>query len=247
MRLRLVTAAAACAAAFFIAVPVEAQTGLTEVDVELVLAVDISHSVDEEEARRQREGYVAALASPEVIDAIQGGPWGRIAVTYVEWADARLQRPAADWALIDSEEAALAFAAQVAAAPLEKGSYTAIGAAIDDAVTRIETNAYSAPRMIIDISGDGPQNQGLSLELARTRANEAGITVNGLPVITEGQSLLRAEINLEGYFQDNVVTGPSSFVLPARTEEEFRQAILRKLVLEIAGAEPSPVELGRLP
>ena len=114
-------------------------------------------------------------------------------------------------------------------------------------MTRIETNAYSAPRMIIDISGDGPQNQGLSLELARTRANEAGITVNGLPVITEGQSLLRAEINLEGYFQDNVVTGPSSFVLPARTEEEFRQAILRKLVLEIAGAEPSPVELGRLP
>ena len=101
-----------------------------EVDVELVLAVDISYSVDEEEARRQREGYVAALASDDVINMIQGGPLGRIAVTYVEWADSGFQRAAADWTVIASEADALAFAARVAEAPLERGHYTAIGAAI---------------------------------------------------------------------------------------------------------------------
>lgn len=238
----------AASAAFF-ASAASAQANDIEVDVELVLAVDISYSVDEDEARRQREGYVAALASEDVIRSIQGGPLGRIAVTYVEWADSGFQRAAADWTVIATEQDALDFAARVAAAPLERGHYTAIGAAIVDGVDRIERNAYTAPRLIIDISGDGPQNQGVALETARARADEAGVVINGLPIITErtGRWVRPVEMNLDEYFEDNVTTGPGSFVLPARTEQEFREAILRKLVIEIAGAVPSPVELGRAP
>ncbi|WP_417486248.1 DUF1194 domain-containing protein [Maricaulis sp.] len=238
---------AATLAAFFVtASAVSAyQPGSIEVDVELVLAVDISYSVDEEEARRQREGYVAALASEDVIRSIQGGPLGRIAVTYVEWADSGFQRSAADWTVISSEEDALAFASQVAAAPLERGHYTAIGAALADAVNRIESNDYTAPRLIIDISGDGPQNQGLPLEQARALADNAHVVVNGLPVISAGSGrwVRPVEVNLDDYFRDNVITGPGAFVLPARTEAEFREAILRKLIIEIAGALPSADEV----
>lgn len=218
---------------------------MIEVDLELVLAVDISYSVDEDEARRQREGYVAALAHPDVISAIEGGPLGRIAVTYVEWADSRFQRAAADWTLIASEEDALAFAATVAAAPLERGHYTAIGAAIADSVRRIETNQYQGYRRLIDISGDGPQNQGMDLAEARAMADEARIIINGLPVITDqpGRWVRPVEVNLDAYFEENVITGPGAFVLAARTADEFRTAILRKMTLEIAGAAPAPVEL----
>tara|TARA_R110000868_G_scaffold101630_5_gene279747 strand:+ start:25769 stop:26524 length:756 start_codon:yes stop_codon:yes gene_type:complete len=235
-----VSAAAACA---------DVPADRLDVDVELVLAVDISYSVDEEEAHRQREGYVAALAHEDVIRSIQGGPLGRIAVTYVEWADAGFQRAAADWTVIASEEDALAFAARVAAAPFERGHYTAIGSAIADGVRRIDENDFTAPRLIIDISGDGPQNQGLPLETARSLADQSGIVVNGLPVVAEraGRWARPVEVNLDTYFEDNVITGPGAFVLPARTEDEFRVAILRKLVIEIAGAAPAPVELGRAP
>lgn len=242
---------AAAAAVFAFGSSVEASNRATaiEVDVELVLAVDISYSVDEEEARRQREGYVAALASEDVIRSIQGGPLGRIAVTYVEWADAGFQRAAADWTVISSEEEALEFASRVAAAPFERGHYTAIGSAIANSVERIETNNYTAPRLIIDISGDGPQNQGLALEAARQRADDANVVVNGLPVVTErtGRWVRPVEVNLDDYFEQNVTTGPGAFVLPARTEAEFRDAILRKLIIEIAGAMPDPMELGRAP
>lgn len=214
----------------------------TEVDVELVLAVDISYSVDEEEARRQRAGYVAALASEDVINAIQGGPLGRIAVTYVEWADANVQRVAADWTVVATEADARAFATRVAEAPFERGQYTAIGSAIADGVQRIETNEYTALRRIIDISGDGPQNQGTPLSAAHERAAQARVVINGLPVLARdtGRGIHQAEIDLDLYFENNVITGPGAFVLPARTEDEFRQAILRKLVLEIAGLQPRP-------
>ncbi|MHA6288780.1 DUF1194 domain-containing protein [Maricaulis sp. CAU 1757] len=216
-----------------------------DVDVELVLAVDISYSVDEEEARRQREGYVAALASEDVIRSIQGGPLGRIAVIYVEWADADVQRAATEWTVIASEADALDFAARVAAAPFERGQYTAIGAAIADGVERLATNGHDAPRRIIDISGDGPQNQGVSLATAHRLADEARVVVNGLPVISERKARWNhpSEIDLAGYFQDNVIVGPGAFVLPARAEDEFRQAIQRKLVLEIAGTAPASGEL----
>ena len=221
---------------------------IVEVDVELVLAVDISYSVDLEEARRQREGYVAALAHPDVISAIQAGPHGRIAVTYVEWADAGFQRPAAPWTMIASEADAMAFAAVVAAAPLERGHYTAIGSAIADGVERIESNNFQGIRRLIDISGDGPQNHGMDLAEARAMARAAGITVNGLPIITErpGHWTRPAEINLDEYFDRNVLTGPGAFVLAVREPEDIQMAILRKMTLEIAGAAPSRSELSGL-
>ena len=240
-----VSAALAAVCVSGLAANAAAQDDRVDVDVELVLAVDISYSVDEEEAHRQREGYVAALAHEDVIRSIQGGPLGRIAVTYVEWADTGFQRAAADWTVIASEEDALGFAAQVAAAPFERGHYTAIGSAIADAVRRIDDNDFTAPRLIIDISGDGPQNQGMPLESAHALASRSGIVVNGLPVISAspGRWVRPVEVNLEGYFRENVITGPGAFVLPARAEDEFRVAILRKLVLEIAGAMPSRSEL----
>lgn len=245
-------AGAAAAALFALAVPARAADEFAydyDVDVELVLAVDISYSVDEEEARRQREGYVAALASEDVIRSIQGGPLGRIAVIYVEWADSGFQRAATEWTVIAGEADALDFAARVAAAPLERGHYTAIGAAIADSVRRIEGNEFSAPRLLIDISGDGPQNQGLPLDQARAMADRAGVVVNGLPVISadSGRWARPVELHLDDYFRENVITGPGAFVLPARTESEFREAILRKLVIEIAGALPSPRELDAVP
>jgi len=244
---RISATLAACVAALTFSGASAAQE-LIEVDLELVLAVDISYSVDEEEARRQREGYVTALAHPDVIGAIEGGPLGRVAVTYVEWADAGFQRAAADWTVIASEEDALAFAAAVADAPLERGHYTAIGAAIADAVRRIETNQYTGYRRIIDISGDGPQNQGLPLVEARAMADDARIIVNGLPVMSDrpGRWIRPVEVNLDAYFNDNVITGPGAFVHPARTTEEFRAAILRKMTLEIAGAAPGLTELSGL-
>ena len=240
-----VSAALAAVCVSGLAANATAQDDRIDVDVELVLAVDISYSVDEEEAHRQREGYVAALAHEDVIRSIQGGPLGRIAVTYVEWADAGFQRAAADWTVIASEEDALGFAARVADAPFERGHYTAIGSAIADGARRIDENDYTAPRLIIDISGDGPQNQGLPLESAHALADRSGIVVNGLPVISAsaGRWVRPVEVNLEGYFRENVITGPGAFVLPARAEDEFRVAILRKLVLEIAGAMPSRSEL----
>ncbi|HAQ36303.1 MAG: hypothetical protein CMF74_05565 [Maricaulis sp.] len=234
----------ACLGLLAVPVPSGAQT-LTPVDVELVLAVDISYSVDLDEARRQREGYVAALAHPDVISAIQAGPLGRIAVTYVEWADAGFQRPAAPWTVIASEADAMAFAAVVAAAPLERGHYTAIGSAIADAVERIETNAYDGHRRLIDLSGDGPQNHGMDLMQAREMARAAGITVNGLPILTErpGHWTRPVELNLDEYFDRNVAIGPGAFVLAVREPEDIQMAILRKMTLEIAGAAPARSEL----
>ena len=193
----------------------------------------------------RRDGYAAAFRNSKVQEAIMEGVNGRVAVTYVEWADTGFQRAAADWTVIASEDDALDFAARVASAPFERGHYTAIGSAIADGVRRIDDNDYTAPRLIIDISGDGPQNQGLPLDSAHALADRSNIVVNGLPVISssEGRWVRPVEVNLEGYFRENVITGPGAFVLPARTEDEFRVAILRKLVLEIAGAMPSGPEL----
>ncbi len=136
--------------------------GREYVDLELVLAVDVSSSIDEVEARRQREGHVAALADPEVISAIQGGGYGRIAVMYLEWADGDFQRVVAPWTVIGTEADARIFAASLATAPFISGRRTAIGAAIESSITLIEDNDYQGMRQVIDLSGDGPQNSGSS-------------------------------------------------------------------------------------
>ena len=224
--------------------PVEyTEDGREKVDLELVLAVDVSSSIDETEARRQREGHVAALADPEVISAIQSGGYGRIAVMYLEWADADFQRVVAHWTVIGTEAAAQAFAATLATSPFISGRRTAIGAAIDSSVSLIEGNAYEGRRRVIDLSGDGPQNAGPSLSAARDRADNALITVNGLPIDNSRQHPFRPSvtINVSAYFENEVITGPGAFISPTNEHEDFVDALRRKLIIEIAGLDPDAV------
>ena len=215
--------------------------GLEYVDLELVLAVDVSSSIDEVEARRQREGHVAALADPEVISAIQGGGYGRIAVMYLEWADGDFQRVVAPWTVIGTEADARIFAASLATAPFISGRRTAIGAAIDSSITLIETNGYEGIRQVIDLSGDGPQNSGSSLSEARSRAETALITINGLPIQSERQSPFRPSVSIDiaDYFEKQVIAGPGAFISPTNEHEDFVDALKRKLIIEIAGLDPA--------
>lgn len=222
--------------------PVEfTEDGREMVDLELVLAVDVSSSIDEYEARRQRNGHVAALADPEVISAIQSGGYGRIAVVYLEWADADFQRVVAPWTVIETEEDALAFAALLATSPFISGRRTAIGAAINSSVELVDTNAYEGVRQVIDLSGDGPQNSGPSLVQARADAEVRNITINGLPIQSERQSPFRPTVSIDvaEYFENNVITGPGAFISPSNEHEDFVDALRRKLIIEIAGLDPA--------
>jgi hypothetical protein len=217
------------------------EDGRERVDLELVLAVDVSSSIDEVEARRQREGHVAALADPDVISAIQSGGYGRIAVVYLEWAEADFQRVVAPWTVIETEEDAQAFAATLATAPFVSGRRTAIGAAIENSVTLIEGNAYEGVRQVIDLSGDGPQNSGPSLTEARDRAESGMITINGLPIQTARQNPFRpsVSIDIEAYFENQVIAGPGAFISPSNEHDDFVDALRRKLIIEIAGLDPA--------
>ena len=214
--------------------------GLEFVDLELVLAVDVSSSIDEVEARRQRDGHVAALADADVISAIQGGGYGRIAIMYLEWADGDFQRVVAPWTVIETEEDALAFAASLAVAPFISGRRTAIGSAISTSVNLIETNRYEGIRKVVDISGDGPQNSGSSLSEARILADEARVTINGLPIQPGKQNPFRPSVRIDvaAYFEREVITGPGAFISPSEEHDDFVQALQRKLIIEIAGLDP---------
>lgn len=217
------------------------ETGRMIVDVELVFAVDVSSSIDEEEALRQRQGHVAALADPDVISAIEAGGEGRIAVLYIEWADSGFQRVVAPWTVIEGPEDAELFAGTLAAAPFVSGRRTAIGAVINTSVQLIETNDYSGRRRVIDISGDGPQNAGPPLLDAREAADAAGITINGLPIQSSNQDPFRPPVNIDvaRYFENHVIAGPGSFVMRSETHEDFVTALRRKLIVEIAGLSPA--------
>lgn len=217
------------------------QDGRLIVDLELVFAVDVSASIDEMEALQQRRGHVQALADPDVISSIQAGGHGRIAVLYLEWADADFQRVVAPWTVIETEADALAFAAILAEADYVSGRRTAIGAAIASAAGLIDSNPYHGNRRVIDLSGDGPQNAGPSLTEARAAAEAAEITINGISMQNDRQHPFRPPVNIDvaRYFENHVIVGPRSFVLPSRTHEEFVVALRRKLIIEIAGLFPA--------
>jgi hypothetical protein len=220
------------------------------VDLELVLAVDVSRSMDEDEQALQRDGYVTALTHPEVIDAITSGVNGRIAITYIEWAGAESQAVILPWRLIDS-----AAAAQAAAADLSRASATLMrrGTSISGALLftagLFDANGYDGIRRTIDISGDGPNNAGWPVSGAREAALARGITINGLPVILKrgGFGGLPEPEMLDAYYRDCVIGGPGAFTVPVRTTEQFADAIRRKLVLEIAGATPGLQPAGFIP
>lgn len=209
------------------------------VDVELVLAVDVSWSMDLGEQELQRDGYVAAFRSREVQEAIFGGGWGRVAVTFVEWAGAASQSVVVPWTLIDSPEAAEAFAARLDAQNPTRQRRTSISSAIDFAAGLFEDSPFEGLRRVIDVSGDGPNNQGRGVIEARDAAAASGITINGLPLMTSGgdsYSISWGSIdNLDVYYAECVIGGPGAFMIPVNDWAQFPQAIRRKLVMELAG------------
>lgn len=226
---------AACLALLPLAAPAWEPEGL-EVDLELVLAVDVSRSMSADELETQRRGYAAALRSEEVVAAITGGMVGRVAMTYVEWAGASAQRSIVDWTLIESAEDAAGFAARIGAQTTPGMRRTSISGALLHAAESFGNNGFQGLRQVIDISGDGPNNQGRPVLAARDAVVAEGITINGLPLMTPEEELAIWDIaDLDIYYEDCVVGGPGAFVLPVHGWDAFPEAVKRKLVLEIAG------------
>lgn len=225
-------------AGLLLVTPVAQDADRAVVDVELVLAVDVSYSMDLEELAIQREGYAQALVSPEFLQALRTGPSGRIAVTYFEWASVGDQKVIVPWRVIDGPEAADAVAAEILNTPIRRASRTSISGAINFAVPLIESNPYRGIRRVIDISGDGPNNNGPLVTEARDAALAKGIVINGLPIMMRETSLFMDVENLDRYYEDCVVGGPGSFVVPIKERQKFKEAIRTKLVLEVAGRTP---------
>jgi hypothetical protein len=209
----------------------------SEVDVALVVAVDISYSMDPDEQALQREGFAEAFRSPLVHDAIRGGMLGRIAVTYMEWAGAYDQRVIIPWTLLDNPESLMAFADRIAKVPLRRAQRTSIAGAIDFGVKLLDESGFEATRRVIDVSGDGPNNQGRFVTVARDEAVAKGITINGLPIMLRKPGYLDVG-NLDLYFKDCVIGGSGAFLVPVREREQFPQTIKTKILLEIAGLTP---------
>lgn len=236
-------AAIACWLAATVA-PSDAQE--IDVDLELVLAVDVSRSMDQREQVFQKEGYLAALVHPEVIAAIGSGFLGRIAVTYVEWAGPGRQEIIAPWTLVEGAESAEAFAASIAAKPVTYLRGTSISSALLFMSGLFEGNGFRGPRQVVDVSGDGPNNMGLPVLQARETALSRGITINGLPIMINADYFGGYSIpNLDVYYEDCVIGGPGAFLITVTSMERFAEAVRRKLVLEIAGGPPriSPAAL----
>jgi len=207
----------------------------TQVDLALVLAVDASGSVDQHRFELQKQGYAAAFRSPRVLNAIRSGLTQSIAVTMFQWTGPRLQVHVVPWMLIKDEASAYAFAAAIEAAPRQLfGGGTSISGAIDYGRLLLAQNEFTPSRRVIDVSGDGSNNSGRPVTFARDDAARAGIGVNGLPILS-------IEPGLDRYYRDYVIGGPGAFMVPADSYDTFADAILKKLITEIAeaGARPS--------
>ncbi len=209
-----------------------------EVDVALVIAVDISYSMDPEEQALQRDGFVGAFRSPIVHEAIRGGMLGRIAVVYAEWAATWEQHVVVPWTVIDSPESALSFAERLAAQPTRRGPRTSVSGAIDFGVKLLAQGGFEATRRVIDVSGDGVNNQGRVVTQARDEAVAQGITINGLPIMLKRPSSWWDVAELDAYFRDCVIGGQGAFMIPIRERDQFESAVRTKIILEIAGLTP---------
>ena len=214
--------------------------GAELVDLELVLAVDVSGSVDDEEARLQRSGYVKALTDDRVIRVIQGGRYRKIAAAYAEWGGDHIQRTLVDWTVIDGKAAAQDFAGRLARAPLSVELWTSISGIMCYAMDIFAFSPHRGKRRVLDISGDVPNNDGAGVMGARDRALKAGIIINGLPIINDRVSRygMPPMPNLDHYYEDCVIGGVGAFIVVANTFTDFARAIRRKLILEIAGLKP---------
>jgi len=213
--------------------------GAPSVDVELVLAVDVSYSMDMDELAIQREGYAQAIVSKEFLQALKSLPNGKISVTYFEWAASSDQKVIIPWRVIDGPETADAVAEEIMKTPIRRASRTSISGAIYFAMPLFEANPYRGLRRVIDISGDGPNNNGAPVTGARDIALAKGITINGLPIMVKEPSYSTMDIeNLDLYYEDCVIGGPGSFVVSIKDRDKFKEAIRTKLLLEVAGRTP---------
>ena len=209
------------------------------VDVELVLAVDVSYSMDMDELAVQREGYAQAIVSKEFLQALKALPNGKIAITYFEWAASSDQKIIIPWRVIDGPETADAVADEILKTPIRRASRTSLSGAIYFAMPLFENNPYPGLRRVLDISGDGPNNNGAPVTPARDEALSKGIIINGLPIMVKEPSFSTMDIeNLDWYYEDCVIGGPGSFVVAIKDREKFKEAIRSKLLLEVAGRTP---------
>lgn len=212
-----------------------------KVDLMLVLAADVSRSIDAEKYELQRKGYVAAMADPEVVRAIRSGAYGRIAVAFVEWAGAGSQKLVIDWTLIGDAGQAAAFGARIAVAPRSFQDRTAIGEALDFSAAQFSRGPYEADRHIIDVSGDGSSNGGRDIKAARDDALAHGVTaINGIVILsgTNGPEYLVQHTHppggLDGYYRRNVIGGVNAFVRVANGFDDFGRSLVVKLIQEIS-------------
>lgn len=219
-----------------------AETDAAAVDVQLVLAVDVSYSMDMDELAIQREGYAQAIVSKDFLQALKTGPHGKVAVTYFEWAASSDQKIIIPWRVIDGPESADAVAAEIMKTPIRRASRTSISGAIYFAMPLFDQSPYHGLRRVIDISGDGPNNNGSPVTIARDEALSKGIIINGLPIMVKEPSYSTMDIdNLDFYYEDCVVGGPGSFVVSIKNREMFKEAIRTKLLMEVAGRRPERV------
>ncbi len=216
-------------------------TAAEPVDLLLVLASDVSRSVDAAKFKLQRDGYVAAISNPRVIDAIRSGPHGRIAICFVEWSGVGAQKVVIDWTLIDGAKAAQEFTSQLDEAQRSFADRTSISGGIDFAMTQFERAPFQSTRRTIDVSGDGTNNSGRDVTAARDDALTQGVTINGLVILSEQPLSWNADHTnppggLEAYYRNNVIGGPGAFVMVAENFNAFGQAIINKLIAEVAAA-----------
>ena len=210
----------------------------TPVDLQLVMAVDVSRSIDEVEAELQRRGYIEAMTNERVIDAILSGENKRIAVCYVEWAGTHYQETVIDWMLIDSPRAARAFSDKLSESPRTSQSWTAVGAALATSAQRFQSSPFSSKRRVIDISGDGRTNDGPPAELARDKLVADGFVINGLPVMMNRTNYGRPpDTTLDKYYEEKVIGGPGSFMTVAANFDDFGRAVRSKLIREISSRD----------
>ena len=209
------------------------------VDLELVIAVDISYSMEAEELALQREGYAQALVSKEFLQALRNGPRGRMAIAYFEWSAWSDQKVIVPWRVIEGPESADAVASEIMKAPIRRGSRTSISGAISFAIPLFAENPYPGLRRVLDISGDGPNNNGPPVTGMRDEALAKGMTINGLPIMMKEPSSPWTDIkSLDVYYENCVTGGPGSFVLPIKDRNQIKDAIRTKLVLEVSSQTP---------
>jgi len=248
MRAALLGLAVLGIAAFALAVT-GAVHAAEKVDLLLVLASDVSRSVTPEKFKLQRDGYIAAVANSRVLEAIKGGRNGRIAVLFLEWSGLGNQKVVIDWTVIDGEQSAHAFGTRLLEEPRAFADRTSISGGIEAAMAELAKAPYESERQTIDVSGDGTNNSGRDVAVVRDEALAKGIVINGLVILSDSPMPWNPEHTnppggLAKYYRDNVTGGPGSFVMEAQNFDSFGEAILKKMIAEIAdagAAEPAPI------